>query len=69
MSQKTMKKLQVKAISQNEKGEITINLSADAANADWIRAARLLKKGKIDEFKELENTRMFQIEEEDEYIE
>ncbi len=64
-----MKKLQVKAISQNEKGEITINLSADAANADWIRAARLLKKGKIDEFKELENTRMFQIEEEDEYIE
>jgi len=36
----------------------TYNLDADAANADPIRAARLLKAGKLKELKKLEETHM-----------
>ena len=54
----------VKEVEVNEDGEITFNLSARASNADWIRAARLLKAGKLDEYKRLENTPMYYIVEE-----
>ena len=54
----------VKDVEVNEDGEITFNLSARASNADWIRAARLLKAGKLDEYKRLENTPMYYIVEE-----
>ena len=50
----------VEAIVRNKKGEIvSINLAADAGNADWIRTARLLKAGKTEEAKKLFNTPMY----------
>ena len=57
----------VKAIERNAKGEISsINLSADAANADWIRAARLKKAGKLEELKKLFDTPMYKLEDDEE---
>ena len=40
-------------------GEPVINLAPDAANDDWIRAARLKEQGKEEELKKLENTPMY----------
>ena len=55
----------VKAIVRNKKGEIvSINLAADAGNADWIRTARLLKAGKAEEAKKLFDTPMSELEDE-----
>jgi len=34
---------EVPQVEKDEDGNIIINLAADAANADWIRAARKLK--------------------------
>ena len=59
-----MKLKRVIEVEVNEDGEITFNLSARASGADWIRAARLLKAGKLDEYKRLENTPMYYIVEE-----
>ena len=55
----------VKAITKNAKGEIVFNLSADAGNADWIRAARLKKAGKLEELKKLFNTPMYYLEDDE----
>ena len=52
----------VKPIEKNKKGEIIYNLDSDAGNADWIRTARLLKAGKIEEAKKLFNTPMYKLE-------
>ena len=67
-----MKRIKLNPI-YNEEGEIIgYNLNADAANDDWIRAARLKRKAdegdeearkKLDE---LENSGMYEIEDDDE---
>jgi len=47
-----------------ETGLIVFNIDADAANADWIRASRLLKKGdkkSLAELERLSNTKMKRI--------
>ncbi len=47
-----------------ESGLVVLNLDADAANADWIRASRLLKMGdkkSLAELKRLSNTKMKRI--------
>ena len=62
---KRLKLKKVKAIERNAKGEIVFNLSADAGNADWIRAARLKKAGKLDELKKLHDTPMYEIDDDD----
>ena len=41
-----MKVKTVKPFDVTDDGEIEFNLAADAANDDWIRAARLLDKAK-----------------------
>lgn len=62
-----MKKIE--PIETDKKGQDTINLDCDAANADWIRAARLLKRANggdeqaREEFRNLEDTPMYQDEE------
>ena len=53
----------VKPIEKNKKGDIVINLDSDAGNADWLRAARLLKKGKTEALKKLHDTPMYKIDE------
>lgn len=52
----------VKPIEKNKKGEIIYNLDSDAGNADWIRAARLKKAGKLEELKKLHDTPMYELE-------
>jgi len=47
------------------RGEIVFNLASDVANADWIRAARLLKVGQLDELKKLHNTPTYYIEDDE----
>ena len=59
---KRLKLKKVKAITKNAKGEIVFNMSADAGNADWIRAARLKKAGKLEELKKLHDTPMYELE-------
>lgn len=44
----------VKAFTK-KKGERVFNLASDNANNDWIRSARLLREGRIDELRELES--------------
>jgi hypothetical protein len=47
-----------------ETGSLIINIDSDAANADWIRASRLLKKGdkkSLAELAKLSNTKMKRI--------
>jgi len=44
---------------EKEDGSVVINIAADAANADWIRAARKLKEGKEEEVKEMEKKKMY----------
>ena len=57
----------VKPIEYNKDGSIKIiNLAADAGNADWIRAARLKKAGKLDELKKLHDTPMYELDDENE---
>ena len=57
----------VKPIEYNKDGSIKIiNLAADAGNADWIRAARLKKLGKLDELKKLHDTPMYELDDENE---
>ncbi len=41
------------------------DLDSDAANADWIRAARLRKAGKEDELRKLEKQHMYFVSQED----
>ncbi len=67
-----MKLKKVETFIYNEKGEIIgFNPNSDAANADWIRAARLKRRAdKGDEearkkLEELQNTSMYEIEEDD----
>ena len=56
----------VKAIVRNKKGEIvSINLAADAGNADWLRTARLLKAGKAEEAKKLFDTPMYELDDDE----
>jgi len=47
-------KVPVNAI-EVKNGEFSFNLACDGANVDPIRAARLIKQGKLDEIKELES--------------
>ena len=61
---KRVKAIEIKKVKGLE--EITINLSADAANADWIRASRVLKEGKKEDLDELENTQMYYESDEEE---
>jgi hypothetical protein len=42
-----------------KKVETVYNLASTAANDDWIRSARLLREGKIEELKKLENEPMY----------
>jgi hypothetical protein len=56
----------VKPIELNADGEIVFNLSSDAANADWLRAARLLEQGKVIEFEKLSKTKMVYWEDDEE---
>ncbi len=56
-----MKLKPVKPIEKDEEGNITFNLCADAANADWLRAARLLKQRKRKELEKLSNTKMYYV--------
>ncbi len=68
-----MKRKKIEPFIYNKKGEIIgFNLHSDAANEDWLRAARLKRKAdegdeeaqkKLDE---LQNTGMYEIEEDDE---
>ncbi len=66
-----MKKLtieKVKSVEYDEEGNPVFNLSDTQANDDWIRAARLQKKGKLKELRKMEETPMVRvqiIEEED----
>jgi hypothetical protein len=53
-------------IEVDEEGNVVFNLSADAANADWIRAARLVEKGKTEELEELSTTPVYRYEEQSE---
>lgn len=56
----------VEPIEYNKDGSIKmINLDADAGNADWIRAARLKKAGKLEELKKLHDTPMYELEDDD----
>jgi hypothetical protein len=55
----------VKPIIKHKDGSIEFNLAADAGNADWIRTARLLKAGKIEEAKKLFNTPMYYLEDDE----
>ncbi len=48
----------INAIEVKENGDVVINLGADAANDDWIRANRLRREGKLEELKELFNAPM-----------
>jgi hypothetical protein len=48
----------VKAIEIRNRKKV-YNLASTAANDDWIRAARLLKAGKMAEFKKMDETPMF----------
>jgi len=52
---------EVPPVEKDEDGNIIINLAAEAANADWIRAARKLKEGKEDEVREMEKKKMYRI--------
>ena len=57
-------------ISYDEDGNLVLDFSADAANADWIRAARLQKRADdgddkaAKELEKLENTHMHYEDEE-----
>jgi len=67
-----MKFKPVKAIEKDKNGNLVFNLAADAANADWIRAARLARRAEAGdeeaakELKRLQETPMVQIIEDDE---
>jgi len=67
-----MKFKPVKAIEKDKNGNLVFNLAADAANADWIRAARLAHRAEAGdeeaakELKRLQETPMVQIIEDDE---
>ncbi len=61
-----MKLKKVKPIEINAKGEMVFNLAADTANADWLRAARLLKQGRIKEVEKLSKTPMYYLADDDE---
>jgi hypothetical protein len=52
-------RIPVNTISTDENGNnLRINIASTAANDDWIRAARLLKEGKQEEYDKLSNTSM-----------
>ena len=62
-SAKTGKMVKVEPIEYDSKGNIKcFNLGASAANDDWIRAARLKREGKEEEFKKMDETGMFYYE-------
>lgn len=48
----------VKAI-KIKNGKPVYNMASSAANDDWIRSARLLKEGKIEELKKLDEEPMY----------
>jgi len=62
-----MKRIPVKTFNLMDDGRVEINLAPDAANDDWIRSARLLKKAEQGDkeaaakLKELEETPMVEI--------
>lgn len=57
-----MKLKKAKAVEKLKSGEIIgFNLAADAANHDWMRAARLLKQGKKAEVEKLSKKPMYKI--------
>lgn len=64
MIERLTNKKAIEPVEKDKDGNITFNLDADEANADWIRAARLLKKAKAGdteaaaELERLQNTRM-----------
>jgi len=63
-----MKYKTIEPIEYDENGELIINACCTAANADWIRAARLAKKADDGDkeakkiLEELHNTKMVRIE-------
>jgi len=58
----TLLKVPVNAVTIDDNNKVkSFNLEADAMNGDWIRAARLLKEGKTEELKKLENTPGFYV--------
>ena len=52
------KKMKIKPI-EIINGETCYNLAASAANDDWLRAARLLKEGKMEELQKLNEEPMY----------
>lgn len=44
---------------EKEDGSVVINIAADAANADWIRAARKLREGKDEEVEKMSKKKMY----------
>ncbi|MCF8328019.1 MAG: hypothetical protein K9I29_06955 [Bacteroidales bacterium] len=63
MKKKKSKFEKVEPIEYDEEGNPIFNLAADAANDDWIRAARLKKQGKWKELKKLSETKMYRLKE------
>ena len=55
---KRLKKVELE-IRDKDGNVIGFNLAASAANDDWLRAARLLKEGKTEEFRKLDSEPMF----------
>ena len=62
---KRLKLKKVKPIIKHKDGSIEFNLAADAGNADWIRAARLKKAGKLEELQKLHDTPMYYLEDDE----
>ena len=50
-------KIPINAIEYTEERPV-FDLSCTAANDDWIRAARLLKAGKLEELEAMDNIKM-----------
>lgn len=67
-----MKFKPVKAVEKDKNGNLVLNLASNAANDDWIRAARLARRAEAGdeeaakELKCLQETPMMQIIEDDE---
>ena len=45
----------LKPVQVDDNGDVNFNLATEAAD-DWIRAARLLKAGKLKEFEKMDNS-------------
>ena len=63
MKKSKMKK--VERITVDKEGNTIINLVANLADDDWIRAGRLLAQGKVEEYHRMQNTPLY-VEDEEE---